>query len=60
MFTPNEANNLLMFLDRVLVTGHKERGEMTSLVNKIAVALNPPMPDKQPDAGAKRSGNDAD
>lgn len=35
MFSPNEANNILEFLNRVAITGHQERQAMTEICNKL-------------------------
>jgi hypothetical protein len=36
MFTPQEAENALIFLDRVAITGHRERIAMTQIVTKLS------------------------
>jgi hypothetical protein len=53
MFTLDEAKVLLDFLDRVTITGHQERENMSIVVNKI-VQNNRPKPEEDPKAIAKR------
>lgn len=40
--TAGEAEALLLFLDRVQITGHKERHAMTVVANKIATLMPQP------------------
>ena len=44
MLTPEEANVILQFLDRVAVTGHQERNAMNVVSEKLASLAKPSEP----------------
>ena len=46
-FTQQEAVVLYDFLDRVPITGHDERNNMTILCQKVIRTANPPPPPKK-------------
>ena len=41
MLTQNEANVLLEYMDRVAITGHRERVNMNIVVDKLAKIADP-------------------